>query len=90
MIISHGTGGSHLLYRTLAAHLARDGFVVGLPEHPRNNNELAGTHTILPDRPRQIRAAIDWAYADRALGLCIAPDSVAVIGHSLGGYTARR
>ena len=91
VVVSHGTGGSHLLYRELAAHLARAGFVVVLLEHPRNNrndNSLAGTHTILADRPRQVRLAIDWAYADPALAPRLAPDTVAVVGHSLGGYTA--
>ena len=37
VLISHGSGGSHLAYRTLAAHLARHGFVVAIPDHPRNN-----------------------------------------------------
>jgi predicted dienelactone hydrolase len=91
VVISHGSGGTHLGYRTLAAHLARRGFVVVLPEHPRNNrndDSLAGTHTLLADRPRQLRLATDWAYADAALGPRLAPDAVAVVGHSLGGYTA--
>jgi predicted dienelactone hydrolase len=91
VVVSHGTGGSGLVYRTLAAHLARRGLVVLLPDHPGNNRDddaLAGTHTILADRPRQVRRAIDWAYADAALGTRLVPDAVAVIGHSLGGYTA--
>lgn len=91
VVVSHGTGGSHLTHRLLASHLARHGFVVVLVEHPRNNrndDSLAGTHTILADRPRQVRLAIDWAYADPALGACLVPDAAAVIGHSLGGYTA--
>lgn len=90
-IISHGSGGSQLTHRVLAAGLARHGFVVVLPEHPGNNrthNELAGTSAILENRPRQVRLAIDWAYADEALGAQLAPETVAVIGHSLGGYTA--
>jgi predicted dienelactone hydrolase len=89
--VSHGSGGSHLAYRTLAAHLARHGFVVVLPEHPRNNrnnDELAGTDTILAERPRHVRLAMDWAYADGALGPHLRPDAAAVVGHSLGGYTA--
>ncbi|HET7230930.1 MAG TPA: dienelactone hydrolase family protein [Longimicrobium sp.] len=89
--VSHGSGGSHLTHRGVAAHLARAGFVVIVPEHPRNNrnnNELAGTHTLLADRPRQLSLAISAAYEDAALGPLLVPDAVAVIGHSLGGYTA--
>src|SRR5438105_3262818 len=47
VVVSHGTGGSHLLYRTIGAHLAKEGYVVALLEHPgnnRNNNALEGTH----------------------------------------------
>jgi predicted dienelactone hydrolase len=91
VVVSHGGGGSHLAYRGLATYLARRGFVVALPEHPRNNrddNALAGTDTILADRPRQLTAAIDRACADPALGTRLARDAVAVVGHSLGGYTA--
>jgi predicted dienelactone hydrolase len=91
VVLSHGTGGSHLLYRTLAAHLARRGFVVALPEHPRNNrndNSLAGTDALLESRPRHLRLAMDWAYGDEALGPRLMPGTVAVVGHSIGGYTA--
>lgn len=91
VIASHGSGGSNLTHRNLAVYLARQGFVVVLPEHPgnnRSNNELAGTHHLLADRPRQVRQVIDWAYGDEVLGARLLPDSVAVIGHSLGGYTA--
>jgi predicted dienelactone hydrolase len=39
----------------LAAQLARNGFVVALPEHPRsdrNNNDLEGTAANPANRPR--------------------------------------
>jgi predicted dienelactone hydrolase len=91
VVISHGTGGSHLVYRTLAAHLARNGFVVAMPEHPgnnRNNNELVDTVANLANRPRHIRLVIDWALSSEAFGSSLMPDKVAVIGHSMGGYTA--
>jgi predicted dienelactone hydrolase len=91
VVISHGTGGSPLVYRELAAYLVRAGFVVALPEHPGNkryDDGLARTAANLENRPRHIRLTIDAAFADDALGAQLARDGVAVIGHSMGGYTA--
>lgn len=91
-VISHGSGGTPFVYRTLARHLARHGYVVALPEHPRNNrnhNELAGTAAILANRPRHVRLVIDRVLSHDVLGpVSATPPTVAVIGHSLGGYTA--
>ena len=67
VVVSHGSGGSHLTHRGLAVHLARRGFVVALPEHPRNNrndDSLAGTAELLARRPHDLRRAIDHAYAE--------------------------
>ena len=91
ILISHGSGGSHLVYRTLAHHLARNGFIVGMPEHPfnnRNNNTLEGTVENLINRPKHIRIAIDWFYDNWNYARLLKPDSVAIIGHSMGSYTA--
>jgi predicted dienelactone hydrolase len=91
VLVSHGTGGSPLVYRDLARHLARHGFLVALPEHPRNNrsnNELANTAAILANRPRHIRRVMDWLFAHPQFGPHLVPDAAAIIGHSLGGYTA--
>ena len=91
VVISHGSGGAPLTHRLLAAHLAREGFIVLLPEHPgnnRNDNSLANTATILEQRPRDLRAVLDWsASADGFAGAADAT-RVGVLGHSLGGYTA--
>lgn len=91
VLISHGSGGGHLLYRTLAHHLARNGFIVGMPEHPfnnRNNNSLEGTVENLINRPRHLNIAINWFFDSERFGNCLKPDSVSIIGHSMGGYTA--
>jgi predicted dienelactone hydrolase len=91
VIVSHGSGGSHLLYRELATHLARCGYVVALPEHPgnnRNDNALEGTPRNLVDRPRHLSLVIDALVADPRIGPGLQVGSVAVVGHSMGGYTA--
>jgi len=91
VVISHGTGGSPLVYRTLAAHLARNGYVVALPEHPGNNrsdNRLADSIENLEQRPRDVSAVIDWALGQSFFAPRLRPGTAAVIGHSLGGYTA--
>jgi predicted dienelactone hydrolase len=89
--ISHGTGGTPLGYRGLAVHLARAGFAVALVEHPGNSradNALENTPENLANRPRHVRLALDAALADRVVGPRLDPERVAVIGHSLGAYTA--
>ncbi len=91
VVISHGTGGTPWAYRGLAAHLARHGFVVAMLEHPgntRRDDALAHTVANLENRPRHIRLVIDAALADPGLGPLIARERIAIVGHSMGGYTA--
>jgi predicted dienelactone hydrolase len=91
VVISHGSGGTHILYRTIAMHLAKNGYVVAVPEHPGNNrldNSLYGTVDNLVNRPRHVRLVLDTLAADAALGSVVQADKAAVIGHSMGGYTA--
>ncbi|MDR3265557.1 MAG: alpha/beta hydrolase [Synergistaceae bacterium] len=91
VLLSHGSGGAPVLYRTLALHLARNGFVVGMPEHPGNNREdntLNGTIENLTGRPRHIRVALDWFFGNEMFANALRPGPVPVIGHSMGGYTA--
>ncbi len=91
VLISHGTGGSPLMYRTLARYLARNGFIVGMPEHPfnnRNNNSLEGTIQNLTYRPRHIRMIINCFFENKMFEGKVKPNAVSIIGHSLGGYTA--
>jgi predicted dienelactone hydrolase len=91
IVISHGTGGTPLVYRSLAHYLAQHGCIVGLPEHAHNNrndNSLEGTLENLTNRPRHISLAISWFFDSLNFSDAIATESVTIIGHSLGGYTA--
>ena len=91
VLISHGSGGTHILYRTIAMHLARHGYIVAIPEHPGNNridNSLYGTVDNLVNRPRHVRLVLDAVIADVELGDSAQAGNAAVIGHSMGGYTA--
>ena len=91
VMISHGSGGSNLAYRTLGMHLAKNGFVVCLPEHPfnnRNNNALEGSIENMIDRPRHISLAINNILSNDRFKKFLQMDNVAVTGHSMGGYTA--
>jgi predicted dienelactone hydrolase len=91
IVISHGNSSTPWVFRDLAKHLARLGFLIGLPEHPGNNrrdNSLAGTVANLKNRPRHISAAIDAVVSDPVLSEHVAPANVGLIGHSIGAYTA--
>jgi predicted dienelactone hydrolase len=91
VLLSHGSGGSPILYRTLAFRLARGGFVVGMPEHPGNNqrdNTLHGTIENLIARPRHISAALNWFSESEWFRSTLRSGRVPIIGHSMGGYTA--
>lgn len=91
IIISHGNGGSHLLYRTISTYLAKNGYIVAMLEHygnNRNNNTLENTTENLETRPRHVSLTIDYLISDNWLNEMIAQNKIGVIGHSMGGYTA--
>ncbi|WP_456386801.1 alpha/beta hydrolase family protein [Profundibacter sp.] len=91
VIISHGSGGNRLGYLTLAQALAEAGHVVLMPEHFGNNrddNFLEGKTRNLELRPRHISLCIDDIACNEILAGAVQTDQVAVIGHSMGGYTA--
>jgi len=91
VVFSHGNGGAGALYRRLAEHLVRAGFVVALPDHPgntRTDNRLAGTAANLEARPKHVKTVIDWAFDASPFAGTLKRDTAAILGHSLGGYTA--
>lgn len=91
VVISHGGGGTPLVYRLLAQHLARNGFVVAVPTHPFNNvrdNAWQGRVENLRARPALIHSVLDWSFADAEFEPILKPGVAAVVGHSMGGYSA--
>lgn len=90
-IISHGSGGSDLGYRSIAFNLVQQGFIVAMPLHPKNNykdNTAEGTVRNWVNRPKHIKAAIDTLLSHPKLSASIDNNKIAVVGHSAGGYTA--
>ncbi len=91
VVISHGGGGSHLLYRIVAQHLAENGYIVAMPEHHgnnRNDNSLEGQNINLTLRTRHILLGIDTLLYDPEYMAHIDSSRVFMIGHSMGGCTA--
>jgi predicted dienelactone hydrolase len=91
VVLSHGASGSPWTLRDLAMHLVRQGFVAVLPEHvgnSRNDNGLAGSVANLQARPRHVGLAIDAARADPLIRGYLSPQPPALIGVSIGAYTA--
>lgn len=91
VIISHGGGGSHLLYRIVAQYLAQNGYIVAMPEHHGNNrtdNSLEGQNKNLTLRTRHIRLVVDTLLSDPGLMEYIDSRQIFMIGHSMGGCTA--
>jgi predicted dienelactone hydrolase len=91
VIVSHGSGGSNLSYKDIAISLAKNGFIVGMPIHPKNNfmdNTLEGSIANYTNRPKHITLAIDKLLASSGLNAHLDSEKIAVIGHSVGGYAA--
>jgi predicted dienelactone hydrolase len=90
VLLSHGSGGWHLLYRSISTHLANNGYVVVAPEHPGNNrrdNMLVGTDENSIRRPYHASLTLDAVLADSEFRGHIAEHAIGGIGHSIGAYT---
>jgi predicted dienelactone hydrolase len=90
-VISHGGGGSHLLYRSIASHLAERGWVVVCPEHPfdnRNDRSRVNTDEAARDRPRHLVHTIDALLEHDAWGTHVDASRIGMAGHSMGGFAA--
>lgn len=91
ILLSHGRRGSPLGHRELAAHLAREGFIVVAPTHvgdASGQTQPRPQRRILADRPRQARQALDRVLADPRFSQRADAARIGAVGFSAGGYTA--
>lgn len=90
VMLSHGFGGNWTNQAWLAVRLMAAGAIVAAPDHPgtttRDMDEAKGRR--LWQRPQDISRAIDALLADPRFGPHADPARIAVVGHSLGGWTA--
>jgi predicted dienelactone hydrolase len=90
VVLSHGYGGNWRNQIWLAEVLVSEGYRVAATNHPgtttrdRRPEEAAR----LWERPHDLTRVIDGLLSDQNLAGAIDPDRIAVIGHSLGGWTA--
>lgn len=90
-VISPGAGGSHLLYRTIATHLARAGWIAVCPEAPRDNRNdpsLAYTDEAVTNRCIHLAKTLDALLVHESFGGAADAQRVGLVGHSLGGCAA--
>jgi len=101
VVISPGLGANRKFFSSLARHLASHGLTVAALEHPdrttRNISDISSPNKLLPatefiNRPKDISFLLDeLAKFNQQPGLLrgtLNTETVSVIGHSLGGYTA--
>lgn len=90
VIMSHGSGGNRGNQAWLGIELARQGAIVVAASHPgsMSMDSAPGTNILAWNRPMDVSFLIDSVLADPDLAAVIDPEQIAVVGHSLGGYTA--
>ena len=90
VVLSHGSGGNRGNQAWLAVELARQGAVVVAMNHPgsTSRDSAAATNILTWNRPADISFMIDSLLEDAQFSSHIDPERIAVVGHSLGGYTA--
>ncbi len=87
VILSPGFAFSASTYGWLAEHLASYGFVVMAPDHVETLDPETTLWRSTVSRPQDVLALFDYVDSGEEAAL-IDAETVAVMGHSYGGYTA--
>lgn len=104
VVFSHGFHGTPTQSKFLTAALAKQGYLVVAPKHADSGFALGGDGSLKPDekfgepeswtektyrdRGDDVRAIVEALKNDKQWTERIAWEKVALIGHSLGGYTS--
>ena len=89
VVLSHGYGGNWGKQAWLASALARQGYIVAAVNHPGTTSQdrSAEAAAQLWQRPRDLSRAIDALLAQPKPFGAVDSGRIAVVGHSLGGWT---
>jgi predicted dienelactone hydrolase len=88
IVMSHGSGGSFEGHYDTALALAEAGFVVAAVTHTGDNYRDQSGFTLVENRPRHIKALVDYMLASWPHRGTIDPARIGMFGFSAGGFTA--
>jgi predicted dienelactone hydrolase len=88
VVMSHGTGGTFEGHYDTALALAEAGFVVASITHTGDNYRDQSAFTRVENRPRHIKALIDYMLASWPRHDVLDPSRIGMFGFSAGGFTA--
>ncbi|MBC8982989.1 hypothetical protein PS907_00639 [Pseudomonas fluorescens] len=90
VVLSHGYGGNWGNQVWLASALAHEGYIVAALNHPGTTSKDRSPQAAaqLWERPKDVSRAIDAVIAQPTQFGAVAKGHIAVVGHSIGGWTA--
>jgi predicted dienelactone hydrolase len=88
VVMSHGTGGTFEGHYDTALALAEAGFVVASVTHAGDNYRDQSAFSRVENRPRHMKALIDYMLASWPRHDALDPARIGMFGFSAGGFTA--